>query len=181
MIALYAALITLAVVVLIVLLAFVFTSRAKSSEPDQNVIAGLYKIRTVYFVVLLGIIFVLLFITLSSQKLPYHETQTKKAEFKVAVIAEMWQWTMTDPSGNKNNNIVVPSNKEVEFVVTSKDVNHGIGIYNAGGQLLAQTQVMPGYTNRLRYSFKKGGEYHVLCMEFCGTAHHGMFSKFTVK
>ena len=181
MIALYAAVITLAVVVLIVLLGVVFTSRSRSTEPDQSVIAGLYKIRTVYFVVLLGIIFVLLFVTLSSQKLPYHETQSKKAEFIVNVKSAIFFWTMTDSSGKKNNNIVIPSNKEVEFVVTSDDVNHGFGIYDSGGQLLAQTQAMPGYTNRLRYSFEKGGVYHVMCMEFCGTDHHKMFTKLTVK
>jgi heme/copper-type cytochrome/quinol oxidase subunit 2 len=41
----------------------------------------------------------------------------------------------------------------VEFQVTSADVNHGFGIYDRSGRLLAQTQAMPGITNRLVYTF----------------------------
>lgn len=62
----------------------------------------------------------------------------------------------------------------IEFRVTSLDVTHGFGIYDADGNLLAQTQAMPGYVNRLRYRFDKPGTYPVLCMEFCGMAHQVM-------
>ena len=75
----------------------------------------------------------------------------------------------------------VLAGQEVEFQVTSADVNHGFAIYKNKTRLLAQTQAMPGYVNKLRYKFTEPGEYEVLCLEYCGLAHHGMSAKFTVK
>ena len=68
----------------------------------------------------------------------------------------------------------VPRDTLVEFRVTSLDVNHGFTLYTPGGQLLAQTQAMPGYVNRLRVRFQQPGQYPVLCLEFCGMSHHAM-------
>ncbi|CAF0701745.1 hypothetical protein MPNT_410011 [Candidatus Methylacidithermus pantelleriae] len=56
----------------------------------------------------------------------------------------------------------------VEFLVRAADVNHGFGLYDPDGRLVAEVQAMPGYTNRLTYVFKKPGTYKVLCLEFCG-------------
>jgi cytochrome c oxidase subunit 2 len=40
--------------------------------------------------------------------------------------------------------------------------------------MVAQAQAMPGYVNRLQVRFTEAGEYEVLCLEYCGLAHHGM-------
>ncbi len=69
----------------------------------------------------------------------------------------------------------------VLFRVSADDVNHGFGVYDESLRLVAQTQAMPGYTNALRVRFDKPGTYKVLCMEYCGTAHHGMISELQVK
>ena len=68
----------------------------------------------------------------------------------------------------------------VEFRVTSADVNHGFGIYDESLRLLAQTQAMPGYTNRLRFTFQKPGKYRILCLEYCGLGHHEMPAEISV-
>ena len=47
-------------------------------------------------------------------------------------------------------------------------------------QALAQTQGMPGYVNQVRYVFERTGTYRVLCLEFCGIAHHDMIGQFDV-
>ena len=39
---------------------------------------------------------------------------------------------------------------------------------------------MPGHTNRLAYTFTQPGKYRVLCLEYCGLAHHGMMTEFEV-
>lgn len=62
----------------------------------------------------------------------------------------------------------------VEFQVTSADVNHGFALYGDEKQLIAQTQAMPGYVNKLRLRFTEPGDYEVLCLEYCGLAHHAM-------
>jgi cytochrome c oxidase subunit II len=99
------------------------------------------------------------------------------------VIGEMWSWTLTPSSGaaSAGGNLVLPAGKTVEFDVSSKDVNHNFAIYNAAGELIAQVQAMPDYTNRLLYTFNVPGHYYVLCLEYCGVAHHAMNSEFDVK
>ncbi|MBV6474721.1 MAG: c-type cytochrome [Rhodocyclaceae bacterium] len=75
----------------------------------------------------------------------------------------------------------LPANALVEFRVTSLDVNHGFGVYGPERQLLAQTQAMPGYVNRLRVSLAQPGHYKVFCLEYCAAGHHAMQSGFDVK
>lgn len=68
----------------------------------------------------------------------------------------------------------------VRFAITSPDVNHGFGLYNPEGQLMAEAQAMPGYTNSLDVTFTHPGQYRVLCLEYCGVDHHLMAGTFTV-
>ena len=67
-----------------------------------------------------------------------------------------------------------------EFRVTSRDVNHGFGVFNSNGVLLFQVQAMPKYVNSAIYTFEKPGTYRVGCMEYCGMAHHVMSVTFEV-
>ena len=39
---------------------------------------------------------------------------------------------------------------------------------------------MPGVTNRLVHTFTQPGKYRILCLEYCGLAHHGMILEFDV-
>ncbi len=89
-----------------------------------------------------------------------------------AAVGEQWAWTVTP------NKFVV--GQTAEFRVTTKDVNHGFGLYDPGMRIVAQTQAMPGYTNVLRYTFAAPGTYHVLCLEYCGLAHHDMKTEIAV-
>ncbi len=90
----------------------------------------------------------------------------------VNVVGGQWWWEIDKES--------LPLHTEIEFRVTSEDVNHGMGIFNEDLQLLAQVQGMPGYVNKLYYTFDKPGTYQVLCLEFCGVAHHDMINEFEV-
>lgn len=75
----------------------------------------------------------------------------------------------------------IPRGALVEFRVTSLDVTHAFAIFDPHGSVLAQTQAMPGYVNRLRVKFTEPGHYNVLCFEYCGVAHHLMRTAFVVK
>ena len=77
--------------------------------------------------------------------------------------------------------VQVQAGSLVEFRVTSFDVNHGFSVYNPEGQLVGQTQAMPGYVNRLRLRLTEPGRYRVLCLELCGSGHHRMRGVFDVK
>lgn len=91
---------------------------------------------------------------------------------KVNVLAQQWAWTF---SQNKFR-----AGVPIEFDVTSKDVNHGLGLYDPEGRLVGQVQAMPGYVNHLIFIFQEPGTYTVRCLELCGTPHYLMTSQLTV-
>ena len=68
----------------------------------------------------------------------------------------------------------------IEFRVTSEDVNHGFALYDEQQRMVAQIQAMPGFVNKVRYQFTAPGVYKVLCLEYCGVAHHGMVADIQV-
>lgn len=90
----------------------------------------------------------------------------------VQAVAEQWAWTIA-PATFKVG-------ETAEFHVTSKDVNHGFALYDPDFRIVAETQAMPGYTNVLRYTFTEPGTYQVLCLEYCGVAHHAMKAEIKV-
>lgn len=91
---------------------------------------------------------------------------------KAPVIARQFAFLMPDQ---------FPLNRRILFEVTSRDVNHGFGIYNPEGHLIAQTQAMPDYVNYLAVTFHQPGHYSVRCLEYCGAGHAVMEKDFTVE
>lgn len=90
----------------------------------------------------------------------------------VDVVARMWSWQFTPEA--------VQTGSAVEFRVTSEDVNHGFAIYSPEGHIVAQTQAMPSYSNKLLHTFDKPGTYTVQCLEYCGIGHGPMKASFEV-
>ncbi len=96
----------------------------------------------------------------------------------VTVVGVQWDWLMAVGQSNQKpdefigkNEISVPVNKTIKFIVTSSDVTHSFAIYNKSGVLLTQIQAMPQYKNELKYVFTEKGKYTILCLEYCGLAH----------
>ncbi|MGH8462242.1 MAG: cytochrome oxidase [Stenotrophobium sp.] len=90
----------------------------------------------------------------------------------VNVVGHQWYWELSPAE--------VKADIPVEFDVTSADVNHGFAIYGPDDRIVTQTQAMPGYTNRLLHTFAQPGKYRVMCLEYCGLAHHAMITQFEV-
>ena len=95
-----------------------------------------------------------------------HAVATTRPDVVIKAVGHQWRWTLDRDT--------VKAGEVVEFEVTADDVNHGFAIYQNKHRLVAQVQAMPGYVNRLRVIFTEPGEYEVLCLEYCGLAHHGM-------
>jgi cytochrome c oxidase subunit 2 len=137
------------------------------------------RLRLQFFVVLAGILVVFLLFTL--RRLPY-PVEASTPDRVVNAVGKQYAWSLTDGPGptlaswDKEFSPVVnvASGTTVEFRVTTLDVNHGFSLYASDGRLVAQTQAMPGYLNRLRVTFDESGIYTVLCLEFCGMSHHRM-------
>jgi cytochrome c oxidase subunit 2 len=75
------------------------------------------------------------------------------------------------------NEVRVPAGTPVTFRLTSSDVVHGFQIVGTN----ANTMVVPGYVSQFTTTFDTPGEYLIVCNEYCGIGHHGMFGKLIVE
>ncbi len=117
---------------------------------------------------------VIIFIA-TTQVLPYAATRGEVVVGAVEIdaVGKQWFWELSQNE--------VEAGTTVIFNVTTEDVNHGMGIYDGELRLLAQTQAMPGYENKLKFTFSEPGQYRLMCMEYCGLSHHAMIIPFNVK
>jgi cytochrome c oxidase subunit 2 len=159
----------------------VFGMVARSTtRPRDLSYASANRLRLLFFASL-GII-LLIFLGLTLSRLPYPAEASSTADRVVLAVGKQYAWSLTAGTSPTLANweaayspvTTVPVGAVVEFRVTTLDVNHGFSLYAPDGALLAQTQAMPGYVNRLRVLFDKPGTYTVLCLEFCGMSHHRM-------
>lgn len=95
-----------------------------------------------------------------------HAAAAPKADVVIRATGHQFRWELDRDT--------VQAGQLVEFELTSRDVNHGFAIYQDKHRLVAQTQAMPGYVNKLQVRFAAPGDYEVLCLEYRGVAHHGM-------
>ena len=122
-------------------------------------------------------LFLVCILFLSMLLLPNRRYQDEADEV-VTVVGVQWDWLMAVGQSNQKpdefigkNEISVPVNKRIKFIVTSSDVTHSFAIYNKSGVLLTQIQAMPQYKHELEYLFTEKGKYTILCLEYCGLAH----------
>lgn len=164
--------------VLMVLVALGFSFVALNSGAREEDYALLtkraYGLRTKLFWVLVFTLGPVMIYTLL--ELPYDASRARSNNPGAVQIVEatghQWRWELSRDH--------VAKDQPVEFRVTSADVNHGFGIYDANTRLVAQTQAMPGYTNIIRHTFRDEGTYRVMCLEYCGAAHHNMVAEIKV-
>jgi cytochrome c oxidase subunit 2 len=163
----------------VILVVFGVVARS-TAVPRQVDYARANRLRLLFFASL-GVI-LLTFLTLTLPRLPYPTAEASTPDRIVLAVAKQYAWSLTEDASPTLANwdtafsptTIVPVGAVVEFRVTTLDVNHGFSLYTPDGALLAQTQAMPGYLNRLRVVFDRPGTYTVLCLEFCGMAHHRM-------
>ena len=79
--------------------------------------------------------------------------------------------------GFSPNEIHVPRGVPVTFRITSLDVIHGFQIVQTNGNAI----VVPGYVTQFTTRFDRAGEYLIVCNEYCGLGHHGMFARMYVE
>lgn len=73
--------------------------------------------------------------------------------------------------------IEVPAGAKVNFIMTSKDVVHGMQIIDTN----VNAMVMPGHIQKVSQTFNEPGEYLILCNEYCGAGHQLMSATVTVE
>lgn len=71
----------------------------------------------------------------------------------------------------------VPKGAKVNFIMTSKDVVHGMQVIGTN----VNAMVVPGHIQKISQTFNESGEYLILCNEYCGAGHQLMSTTITVK
>ncbi len=164
-----------------IVFSYVYLSSKKAEKLEQGMTNPLKK--RFWFSLILFVI-LSIFASVTIPKSPYYLFANETPVKVVHVLAKQFAFILSenaiDPEKPVGQTIELPENELVEFRVTSSDVNHGFAIYDESNTLIAQTQAMPGYVNRLRYKFDKPGTYNIFCLEYCGMAHQGMRSSFIV-
>jgi cytochrome c oxidase subunit 2 len=95
--------------------------------------------------------------------------ETAPGKYEVVIVAQAWSFTPAE--------IRVPVNAEIRFTATTTDVIHGFDI--AGTRM--NMMLIPGQVSSNTYSFRKRGEYLLVCHEYCGIGHHTMAGKVIVE
>ena len=140
---------------------------ASRKAADPGAMAGAafrWRDRLFWTAIVAGI--VLMLGTLWEWPIAGHATAAPQADVVIRATAHQFRWEIDRDT--------VRAGELVEFELTSRDVNHGFAIYRGKNHLVAQAQAMPGYVNKLRVRFAEPGDYEVLCLEYCGVAHHAM-------
>jgi cytochrome c oxidase subunit 2 len=105
--------------------------------------------------------------------IPYGDTAAAEGQQQVSVEAFQFGWTI-EPS-------TISAGTPARFAVSASDVNHGFAVYNDDNVMLFQIQAIPGHTSHIVHTFDEPGRYQVVCLEFCGVAHHQMLSTINVE
>ncbi|MCZ2248229.1 MAG: hypothetical protein LC111_05640 [Bacteroidia bacterium] len=167
------------IIILVFILVYLSSIQSQPQQGMKNPLQKRFWFITI-MVVVLGMFF---FITIP--KSPYYLYANEQPARIVHTVSSQFVFLMSnqdiDPAQPMGENIELNTNELVEFRVTSLDVTHGFGIYNDKYELVAQTQAMPGYVNKLRWKFSEPGKYYILCLEYCGSGHQVMKSFFNVK
>jgi cytochrome c oxidase subunit 2 len=156
----------------IAIVAMLFLANYRSQEPlPQEVVTSRgYALRRYWFWLVLVVAMITFAMTIPY--FPYSAAKASASARHFMVIAQQYGFSLP---------AVVPFNVPVIFDVTSRDVNHGFGIYSPNGAIVGQVQAMPGYTNHLQMTFTVAGRYTIRCLEYCGIAHAAMQGAFDVR
>jgi cytochrome c oxidase subunit 2 len=94
---------------------------------------------------------------------------------RVWVQGEQWWWRIRyqpadAPGFILANEIRLPVDRQVEFLLESDNVIHSFWVPSLGGKM----DLIPGRTNRLLLRPTRTGTFAGMCAEFCGRAHATM-------
>jgi cytochrome c oxidase subunit 2 len=156
--------------VLMTLIAAVFlwvaagASRTRDDGAEGARAAYRWRDRLFWFAIVAGAL--ISFATLWEWPIAGHAVASPKPDVVIRAVGHQWRWELDKDA--------VRVGQLVEFQITASDVNHGFAIYRDKTRMVAQAQAMPGYVNKLQVRFTEPGDHEVLCLEYCGLAHHGM-------
>jgi cytochrome c oxidase subunit II len=96
---------------------------------------------------------------------------------EIRTTAEMYMWTFTYPNGNVSvNELIVPKNKPVKLIMSSKDVLHSFFV----PEFRVKQDVVPGTYTTLWFEATETRDTVLFCTEYCGVGHSDMQARVRV-
>lgn len=96
---------------------------------------------------------------------------------EIKVTGQQWLWMFTYPDGNTStNDLVVPVNKSIKLLMSSRDVIHSFYVPDFRIKL----DVLPNHYTVLWFKAPETGEHDLFCTQYCGTGHSNMLGKVKV-
>lgn len=90
------------------------------------------------------------------------------ADYEIFVYAKRWMWKFHHPNGfTEINNLHIPANKKINFVMISEDVIHSLYFPDFR---VKQDLLPENYTTMWLHPLKTGS-FPLFCTEYCGTEH----------
>lgn len=118
-------------------------------------------------------------VTLDPAKVDAHElfkepglVQVGDNEYQLNIVASAFHYDL----GNSDGVIEIPKGATVHISATTKDVIHGFEIAGTNANMMLE----PGYISTVTTTFKKAGDFTLVCNEYCGVGHHMMYGTIKV-
>lgn len=97
---------------------------------------------------------------------------------EVQVVAKQWLWQFEYPDGTRTvNEVHLPINKPVHFVMTSEDVLHDFFVPD----MRTKKDIVPGRYTDIWFNPTMEGTHVATCAEYCGKGHSDMQAKVIVE
>jgi cytochrome c oxidase subunit II len=97
---------------------------------------------------------------------------------EIQVTAQKWQWQFEYPDGTRSlNEVHLPVNKPVRFVMTSVDVLHDFYVPD----MRVKHDIVPNRYTQIWFNPTMLGEHVSTCAEYCGKGHSDMRAKVIVE
>ncbi len=96
---------------------------------------------------------------------------------EIKATGQKWFWSFDYPNGaNSVNDLIVPANKPVKLLLSSRDVIHSFFVPD----FRVKMDALPNRYTTLWFRAEQPGEHHLFCTEYCGTGHSAMLGKVKV-
>jgi cytochrome c oxidase subunit 2 len=96
---------------------------------------------------------------------------------EIQVVGKQWLWQFEYPDGTRSvNELHIPVNKTVHFVMTSEDVLHDFYVPD----MRVKRDIIPNRYTEIWFTPTALGEHVSTCAEYCGKGHSDMRAKLFV-
>lgn len=104
-------------------------------------------------------------------------TEAPSNAIEIKVVGKKWSWAFQYEDGRvTNNEVFVPLNQPVRFLMSSEDVLHSMFIPN----FRVKQDVVPGLYTSIWFEATVPGKHQIFCTEYCGAGHSTMLGQVVV-